>query len=85
MGKKRKVMGISRQPYTDQITIDQKQRENVEYFIYLGSVMTSDARCTREIKFRIAMAKAAIIKEAHFTSKLDLNLRKKLIKCCNGA
>jgi hypothetical protein len=45
--------------------------ENAEEFNYLGSVVTNDARCTREIKARIAMAKAA------FNRKLDLELRKK--------
>jgi hypothetical protein len=45
-------------------------------------MITSDARCTREIKCRIAMAKAAFSKKRTlFTSKLDLNLRKKLAKC----
>jgi hypothetical protein len=44
----------------------------VEYFNYLGSVITSDARCTREIKSRIAMAKAAFNKKILFISKLDL-------------
>jgi hypothetical protein len=45
-------------------------------------LLTNDARCTREIKSRIAMAKAAFNKEkARFTGKLDLNLRKKLAKC----
>jgi hypothetical protein len=39
--------------------IDQKQQENVEYFNYLGSVITNEATCTLEIKFRIATAKAA--------------------------
>jgi hypothetical protein len=35
-----------------------------------------------EIKSRIAMAKAAFNKKrAHFTSTLDLKLRKKLLKC----
>jgi hypothetical protein len=34
----------------------------------------NDARCTREIKSRIIMAKAAFKKETLFTSKLDLNL-----------
>jgi hypothetical protein len=62
--------------------IDQKQLENVEYFYCLGSMITNDARCTREIKSRIAMAKTAINKKKNlFTSKLDLNLRKKLVKC----
>jgi hypothetical protein len=62
--------------------IDQKQLENVEYFNYLGSMITSDARCTREIKSRIAIAKTAFKKKKNlFTSKLELNLRKKLVKC----
>jgi hypothetical protein len=55
--------------------------ENVEYFNYLDSVITNDARCTCEIKSRIAMAKAAFNKKKTlFTSKLDLNLRKKTNK-----
>jgi hypothetical protein len=42
----------------------------------------NDGRCTRENKSRIVMAKAAFNKKKTlFTSKLDLNLRKKLVKC----
>jgi hypothetical protein len=56
--------------------------ENVEEFNYLGRMITNDARCAREIKARIAMAKAAFNKKKTlFTSKLDLELRKKLVKC----
>jgi len=45
-------------------------------------MLTNDGRCTREIKSRMAMADAAFNKKKTlFTSKLDLNLRKKLIKC----
>ena len=62
--------------------IDQKQLENVECFKYLGNMLTNDGRCTCEIKSRIAMAKASFRKKKTlFTSKLDLNLRKKLVKC----
>ena len=61
--------------------IDQKQLENVECFKYLGRVLTNDRRCTCEIKSRIAMANAAFNKKTLFTSTLDLNLRKKLVKC----
>jgi hypothetical protein len=53
----------------------------MEYFNYLGSMITNDARCTCEIKARIAMAKAAFNKKNLFTSKLDLILSKKLVKC----
>ena len=55
---------------------------NVECFNYLGSILTNDGRNTREIKSRIAMAKVAFNKKKTlFTSKLDLDLRKKLVKC----
>ena len=61
---------------------DQKQLENVKCFKYLCSILTDDGRCTCEIKFSIAMAIAAFNKKKNiFTSKLDLNLRKKLVKC----
>jgi hypothetical protein len=64
--------------------IDQKQLENLESFKYLGSMLTNDGRYTCEIKSRIAMEKAAFNKtKALFRSKIDLELRKKLVKCYN--
>jgi len=73
---------ISRQALPVKIIVDQKQLENVESFKYLGSILTNDGRCTCEIKCRIAMAKAAFNKKrTPFTSTLDLELRKKLVKC----
>jgi hypothetical protein len=80
--EKTKVMRISRQPFPVKIMIDQKQLENVETFKYLGSILTNDGRCICEIKCRIAMAKAAFNKKrTFFTSTLDLEFRKKLVKC----
>jgi hypothetical protein len=80
--EKTKVMRITRQPFQVKIMIDQKQLENVESFKYLGSILTNDGRCTCEIKCRIAMAKAAFNKTTDlFTSTLDLEVRKKLVKC----
>jgi hypothetical protein len=46
----------------------------------LGSIITNDARCTREIKSWMAMAKTSFNKKALFTSKLELNLKKKLVR-----
>jgi hypothetical protein len=46
---------------------DETQLVNVEYFSYLGSTITNDARCTSEIQSRIALAKAA------FNSKKTLS------------
>jgi hypothetical protein len=80
--EKTKVMRISRQPLPVKMIIDQKQLEIVESFKYLGTILTNDRRCICEIKCRIAMAKAAFNKKRTlFTSTLDLELRKKLVKC----
>jgi len=44
-------------------------------------MITNDARCTREIKSRIAITKAAFNKQKNlFTGQLGLNLRKKEVK-----
>jgi hypothetical protein len=67
---KTKVMRISRQPFPVKFMIDQKQLENVEFFKYLGSMLTNDGRYTCAIKSRIAMAKAA------FNKKMALFARK---------
>jgi urease gamma subunit len=92
--EKTKVMIISRATICNTDYNRSKQLENVEYFNYLGSMITNDARCARKIKSRIAMAEAAFNKEkAVCTSKLDLKLREKASKvlhlehcfvwCCN--
>jgi hypothetical protein len=45
-------------------------------------MVTRNARCTREIKYRIVILKAAFNrKKTLFISKLELHLRKKLVKC----
>ena len=54
---------------------------NVEYFNYLDSKITNDASCTSESKSRIAIAIAAFNKKLFFSSKLDLYLMRKVVKC----
>jgi len=62
--------------------IDQKQWQNVKYFSYFGSMITNYASCTLQIKCRFAITKAAFSKEKNLSiSKLDLKLRKTLVKC----
>jgi hypothetical protein len=65
MWKKTQVMRITRQP--SPVQTGKKQLENVKYSVYLGSIITSDARCTREIKSRIVMAKAAFNEKEIFS------------------
>jgi hypothetical protein len=61
--------------------IGQKQLGKVEYCVYTGNMIMHNARCTHEIKYRIAVAKPAFNKKkALFTSKVELNLRQKLVK-----
>ena len=91
---KSKVMGISRHLTSVKIVIERNncrmwnistvwQLENEEYFNCLYSMITNDARCTREIRRRTVMTKEAFNKKkALFSSKLDLNFRKKLVKIC---
>jgi hypothetical protein len=73
-------MRISRQRSPVQIIILLKQVENIEHLNYLSNMKTNAARCTHEIKLKIAIAKEAFIKKTLFASKLDLNLRKKPTK-----
>jgi hypothetical protein len=74
------VMRVSRQSSPIQIMIHQKLLGNGDYFNYLGSMITSDARCRQEIKSRISLVTPACNKKILFTSKLELNLRKKLVE-----
>jgi hypothetical protein len=55
---------------------------NVEYLKYLCRPIPNVATCKREVKSRIIIAKASFnMKTARVTSTLDLNLRKKVMKC----
>jgi hypothetical protein len=54
----------------------------VEYFKYLGSTVTNDEDVHATSDQGLTLAKAAFnTKKALFTSKLDFNLRKKLLRC----
>jgi hypothetical protein len=45
-------------------------------------MIANDARCTRETKSRVYTARAEFNKKKTlFISKLDLNLREKVVKC----
>jgi hypothetical protein len=75
-------MRNSRQLSLAQIMMDQQQMENVEYFTCLDNLITNYARSACDIKSRNAIIKAAFNKKKTlFTSKLDLNLRQKQVKC----
>jgi hypothetical protein len=54
--EKSSMMGISRQASPIHIMVHQTQPENMEYLNRVGSIITNDKRCTREVKPRIAMS-----------------------------
>ena len=79
---KSQVMRVSRSNGSLQIKVSNRELTEVDRFKYLGSVLKRDGYCTREIKMRIAIAKDAFNRKMSLlTSKLNIELRKKLIRC----
>jgi hypothetical protein len=58
-----KAKRISRQLSPVQVLIGQKQPEDLECFNYWGSMITNDARCTREIKSMVVIEKITFNKK----------------------
>jgi hypothetical protein len=63
-------------------TVDKKQLENVQYFNHCGTPITNYARYTREIKPRIAMAKAKFNKKISFHQQIVVKVKEEIRKCC---
>ena len=83
--KKTKIMVLSTNTETPQsdIFLDGEKLEQTNQFDYLGSMVTSDCRCVREIKRRIALAKKAFMEKKAILAdkKLNIMLRLRLLKC----
>jgi len=68
--KKTKVLKISKRKETIvRINIGAKEIEQVKDFCYLVSMITTDAKCHREIKRRIAIGKETFFLEKESTSE----------------
>jgi hypothetical protein len=74
--EKTKVMRIPKLLSAIHFMIDQKPPENVEYLKNLGSLITKDARCTREIKSSIATVKVHSTKRRLFSPALTALTRR---------
>ena len=81
---KTKVMLISKKAESVPINIiiNGERLEQVDSFKYLGSLITKDARCEKEIKTRTALAKMAFgkVRPLVTNTSISLNLRKRFIK-----
>ena len=65
------------------IFLDGEKLEQTNQFDYLGSFVTSDCRCDKEIRRRIVLAKKAFIEKKSILAdkKLNIKLRTRLLKC----
>ena len=83
--KKTKVLVVSKQSPEPTINImaSNAKIEQVQHFNYLGSWITSDARCEKEIKRRITLAKTSFsnMKNIFRDHKLTISLKTRLLKC----
>ena len=83
--KKTKIMVINKKSEIPQsnIFLDEQKLEQKCQFEYLGSLVTSDCRCDKEIIRRIALAKKAFTDKKAILAdkKLDIALRLRLLKC----
>jgi len=83
--KKTKLMVFSknRNIPTCNIYLDNEKIKQIQEFEYLGSMITSDVRCDKDIKRRIAIAKKKFMeKKSIFTnSKISIETRKRFLKC----
>ena len=81
---KTKVMVITKghERIEANININGQVLEQVERYMYLGSIVTRDAGCVDEIKTRINIAKSAFNKVKHLVTNrsISMNLRKRFIK-----
>jgi len=56
--------------------------EQVTQFKYLGSIISSYGYCGKDIRSRIVMGKQAFgNKKRLLTGKMNLDLKKKIVKC----
>ena len=80
--KKTKAMVVSRkEERTVSIIVEGQRVEQVERFKYLGSVITEDGRCIKEVKQRIGMAKDSFNKRKELLIKsMSKGLKKRMIK-----
>ena len=77
------VVSQERQPPTCNLICNGTGIEQVNSFNYLGSMLTSDGRCEKEIRRRIGMAKTSFNQMSPVLKdrKLSIPLKVRLLKC----
>ena len=82
MKRQFKVMKISKSPGEEStIMLGGKELAQVRQFTYLGSIITQEGDCGRDIRTRIARAKDTLSARKELLTKFfSLKLRKRLVK-----
>ena len=83
---KTECMVIQKDPKNDNtcnIMIHGEQLKNVESFKYLGSLVTTDGRCNKDIRSRIAQAKQAFMDLRNIlrNKQMSFGIRFRVLKC----
>ena len=65
------------------ITVHGNTLEQVDRFVYLGSLYTSDGRCEQDVRMRIAIAKSAFtsLEKVLKNWNINIQLRCRFLKC----
>lgn len=82
--KKTKTMVFGDRNIDQQMEVNDEKIENVEEFEYLGSLLTWDNNCSKEIKRRINKATGAMASMKHmwYSRKLTVESKIKLLTTC---
>ena len=81
---KTKVMVFGRETAEKNITLNEIEIENVNEFIYLGSLLTWDNNCSKEIKRRIARAMGTLggFNKVWSSREIRLEVKLNILKTC---
>ena len=81
---KTKVMVFGRETAEKNITLNEIEIENVNEFIYLGSLLTWDNNCSKEIKRRIARAMGTLggFNKVWSSREIRLGVKLNILKTC---
>ena len=77
------VFSKSEVRHTCKITVHGNTLEQVDRFVYLGSLFTSDGRCEKDVRQRIAIAQSAFtsLKKVLKNRNINIQLRYRFLKC----
>ena len=70
------VFSKSEVRHTCKITVHDNTLEQVDRFVYLGSLFTSDGRCEQDVRQRIAIAKSAFTLLEKVLKNININILK---------